>query len=100
MPHKLRNSMKGLINIKNNDDACFLWCLIRHLNPLKTSSERITKAYKNMVNDLHYEGIKLPASKKVIVRLNKKLIFALMYFVIKIIWFILFMYQIKNLKII
>ena len=31
---KLRNSMKGLINIKNNDSKCFLWCHIRHLNPL------------------------------------------------------------------
>ena len=36
--------MKGLINIKNNDNKCFLWCHIRHLNPLKTHPERITKA--------------------------------------------------------
>ena len=33
LPHKLRNSMKGLVNIKNNDNKCFLWCHIRHLNP-------------------------------------------------------------------
>ena len=26
--------MKGLINSKNNDNKCFLWCHIRHLNPL------------------------------------------------------------------
>ena len=41
LPDKLKNSMKGFINIKN-DDKCFLWCHIRHLNPLKTHPERIT----------------------------------------------------------
>ena len=56
--------MKGLINIKNNDDKCFLWCQIRHLNPLKTHPERIKKAEKKIVNDLDYEGIELPVSKK------------------------------------
>ena len=32
LPDKLRNSKKSLINIKNNDNKCFLWCHIRHLN--------------------------------------------------------------------
>ena len=31
---------------------------------MKTHPERITKENKNMVNDLHYEGIKFPVSKK------------------------------------
>ena len=35
VPHKLRKSMKALINVTNNDNRCFLWCHIRHLNPLK-----------------------------------------------------------------
>ena len=30
-----KNSMEGLINIKNNDNKSFLWYHIRHLNPLK-----------------------------------------------------------------
>ena len=34
LTNKLKNSMKGLINIKNNDSKCLLWCHIRHLNPL------------------------------------------------------------------
>ena len=37
IPVKLSNSMKGLINIKNNYNKCLCWCHIRHLNPLKTS---------------------------------------------------------------
>ena len=53
-----------------------------------------------MINDLDYEGIKYPVSKKTIVELKDKPIFSFMYFVMKIIWFILFIYQIKNLKIV
>ena len=56
--------MKGLINIKNSDNKSFLWCHIRHLNPLKIHPQRIPKADKKMVNDLDYEGIKFPVSKK------------------------------------
>ena len=59
LPRRLRNSMKGLINIKNNDNKCFLWCHIRHIHP-----ERITKADKNMVSNLDHEGIEFPVSKK------------------------------------
>ena len=34
LPTELRNPKKGLINIKNeDDDECFRWCHIRHLNP-------------------------------------------------------------------
>ena len=55
--------MKGLIYIKN-DTKCFLWCHIRHLNPLKEHPERTTKADKNMINDLDYKGIEFPVSKK------------------------------------
>ena len=45
-PHKIRKSTKGLINIKNNDNKCFLWCHIRYLNPLKIHPERMKKADK------------------------------------------------------
>ena len=53
-----------MINIKDNDKKCFTWCHITHLNQLKTHSKRITKADKNMVNDLDYEGIEYPVSRK------------------------------------
>ena len=35
-PVRLRNSRKGQINIKNNNNKCLLWCHIRHLNLLQT----------------------------------------------------------------
>ena len=56
--------MKGLINIKNNDNKCFPWCHIRHLNLVIRHPERIKKVDKKMINDLDYEGIKFPVSKK------------------------------------
>ena len=46
LPDKLKIPMKGLINIKNNDNKCFLWCHIRHLNLVKSHPERITKEGK------------------------------------------------------
>ena len=60
---KLKNPMKGLNSIKNNDNKCFVWCHIRHLNPLKIHLERIKKIDQNMVKDLGYESIKCPVSK-------------------------------------
>ena len=63
MPNKLKNSIKCLINIKNNDNKCFIWCHIRHVNPLKIHTERITSRQK-MVKDLGYVDIKCPVSKK------------------------------------
>ena len=53
-----------------------------------------------MINGLDYKGIKVAISKKLITKLKGKITFALMYSVMKIIWPILFMYQIKNLKIV
>ena len=34
---------KGLINIKNKDKKCFLWCHVRHINLSKEHPERILK---------------------------------------------------------
>ena len=40
--------------------------------PIKTDPERITKADKNMVNDLDYEGIKFPVSRKYYCKIEQK----------------------------
>ena len=64
--------MKVLIYIKNNDSKCFLWFLIKHLNPLKIHSERNAKANKNMVNDLDYKTVKFSVSRKDFSIIEKK----------------------------
>ena len=33
LPAKLRSPRKEIINIKNKDEKCFLWCNVRHINP-------------------------------------------------------------------
>ena len=72
LPNKSKNSVKDLINIKNNDNKCFLWCHIRHLNLVKTHPERITKEGKNLINDLYYEVINFLLLKKIIAELKDK----------------------------
>ena len=57
LPVELRSSKKGLINIKNNDQKCFLWCHVRHINPVKIHPERITREDKKVANDLNYDRI-------------------------------------------
>ena len=60
----MRNSRKGLINPKNDDNKCFLWCHIRHLNPLKRNPQRITLKDKELVKTLDYSGVTFPVSIK------------------------------------
>ena len=64
LPTELRNSKKGLINMKNKDEECFRWCHIRHLSPQTKYPERIKKEDKKMINELNYDGIVFPLSHK------------------------------------
>ena len=43
LPDELKNPIKGLINIKNNDNKCFFWRHIRHLNLVERNPQRITR---------------------------------------------------------
>ena len=98
--YRLRISMKGLINIKNNDNECFLWCHIRHLNPLKIHPERVIKADKNIANGLDYEGIDFPVSGKDFGKIEKENNIWINLFCYENNLLILFTYRMKNLKIV
>ena len=41
LPIELKHPRKGLINIKNEDQKCFSWCHVRHINPSKEHPGRI-----------------------------------------------------------
>ena len=56
--------MKGLINIQNDDNKCFLWCHVRYLNCNGKKLSRITKKDKEISKRLNYDVIKFPISKK------------------------------------
>ena len=60
LPPELRNSMKGLINLKNKDIKCFKWCHVRLLNPQNKDPDRIKKQDKKTEATLDYRGIDFP----------------------------------------
>ena len=64
LPYELRNSAKGLINMKNEDNECFRWCHIRHLNQQEKYPQRIKKTDKQYVEKLDYSNIDFPVNVK------------------------------------
>ena len=64
LPAELRSPKKGLINIKNNNQKCFLWCHVRHINPVKIHPERIRQTDKGLVNDLDYGRVEFLVQEK------------------------------------
>ena len=72
LPQELRNSAKGLINMKNEDHECFRWCHIRHLNPQDIHQERIKKSDKEYINKLDYSGIEFPVTIKQYNKIEKQ----------------------------
>ena len=54
---------KAIINIKNRDDKCFLWCILRYLYPKEKDAEWIgdLKKYEFSLNT---KGISFPVSER------------------------------------
>ena len=55
---------KAIINMNNKDNKCFLWCVLRALNPKDDHPERVDKELKPKENTLNMEGIEYPVSLK------------------------------------
>ena len=72
LPKELKNK-NAIINMKNKDnDKCFLWCVLRALNPKDRDAERIDKDLKSKENTLNMEGIDYPVNLKDIKRFEKQ----------------------------
>ena len=73
LPDELKNK-KAIINMKNKDNnKCFLWCVLRALNPSKDKHpSRIDKDLKSKEHTLNMEGIDYPVSLKDIKRFEKQ----------------------------
>ena len=63
LPKELANK-KAIINPKNEDNKCFLWCVHRALNPKDGNPERLDKKLKEKENTLNMDGIEYPVSLK------------------------------------
>ena len=72
LPKELKNK-NAIINMKNEDNnKCFLWCVLRALNPKDKNAERIDKDLKSKEHTLNMEGIDYPVSLKDINRFEKQ----------------------------
>ena len=59
LPKELANK-KAIINMQNKDNKCFLWCVLRSLNPKDNHAERVDKELKLKENTLNMGGIEYP----------------------------------------
>ena len=62
---------KAIINMKNDDNECFKWCITRALNPVARDSERITKILRLQAEKLNWKDLKFPMETKDISRVEK-----------------------------
>ena len=62
--HKELADKKAIINIQNKDNKCFLWCVLRALNPDEKNPQRLDKKLMGKENTLNMEGIDYPVSLK------------------------------------
>ena len=61
LPKELKDK-KAIINIKNDDNKCFLWCVLSALYPVKKNNDRIDKTLKSNIETLNTTGINYPVS--------------------------------------
>ena len=58
LPPWLKNK-KAIINMKNKDEMCFIWCILRYLHPKPRDNERVADL-KKYLNELNTKGIVFP----------------------------------------
>ena len=71
LPKELADK-KAIINMKNKDNKCFMWCVQRALNPTNNHPERVDKELMEKENTLNMEGIEYPVSLKDINKFEKQ----------------------------
>ena len=55
-PEKYSNSRCGLINIRNEDEECFRWCMLYHQSDKSKNSDRVS-ALKKITDKYNYDGM-------------------------------------------
>ena len=62
---------KAIINMQNNDNECFKWCVTRALNMKKKNNERIDKDLIEKSKEFHWEGVEFPVKLDQIKKFEK-----------------------------
>ena len=71
LPKELADK-KAIINMQNKDNKCFLWCVLRDLNPKGIHPKRLDKKLMKKENTLNMEGIDYPVSLKDLNKFGKQ----------------------------
>ena len=71
LPPALKNK-NAIINMKNQDEKCFIWCVLRALNPKNKNAERIDKDLKSKEDTLNMQGIRYPVNFRDIDRFEQQ----------------------------
>ena len=58
--------------MKNGDNKCFLWCVLRPLNPKDKDRERVDTKLREKANTLNMKGIEYPVSLKDLNKFEKQ----------------------------
>ena len=69
LPQWISNK-KAIVNIQNNDEKCFLWCVLRYLHPKEDHEEKL-KDLEKYENELITKGITFPMKLKDISKFEK-----------------------------
>ena len=71
LPKELKGK-NAIINMKNEGDKCFLWCVLRALYPTDKHAERIDKHLKSKEYTLNMDGITYPVDFRGIDKFEKQ----------------------------
>ena len=72
LPEKYRNPKFRLINMKNDDQECFKWCVGRSDCMDQKPKERISQKVRESANKFNWDGIKFPVSLNQISKFEKQ----------------------------
>ena len=61
LPKELRNP---LINLRKKDNKCFMWCHVRHINPVSDNVSRIKRVDRKIASTLNYDSVNFPVKVK------------------------------------
>ena len=67
LPEVLKNK-HAIINMKNQDEECFKWCVLRALNPKNKNTERVDNDLKSKQDSINMDGIRYPVNFRAIDR--------------------------------
>lgn len=62
---------KAFINMKNEDDECFKWCVARALNPIEDHPERVSKILRKQADKHDWSGVEFPMTLIQITKFEK-----------------------------